>query len=82
MLIQQMTYAGGQRVELTPVSPPYPCPLQMSGPLNHAFLREQMELRRTPYRLGFKSKFATPMALYTNYASEELGEWVEEEEDE
>lgn len=51
------------------------------GPLNHAYLKEEMGLRRTPYRLSFKSKFATPMTLYTNYESEALGGWVEEEED-
>eukprot|EP00904_Undaria_pinnatifida_P000472 jgi/Undpi1/10425/HiC_scaffold_29.g12875.m1 len=53
----------------------------ITSPLNQAFLREEMELRRTPFRLAFKSKFATPMALYTNYESEALGGWVEEEED-
>lgn len=49
--------------------------------MNHALLRESMGLRRTPFKLAFKSKFATPMSLYTNYPSEALGEWVEEEED-
>lgn len=52
-----------------------------AGPLNHAYLRENMELRRTPFQLAFKSKFATPMSLYTNYLSDALGGWVEEEED-
>lgn len=52
-----------------------------AGPLNHAFLLQNMGLRRTPYRLAFKSKFATPMSLYTNYPSEALGGWVEEEDD-
>lgn len=54
----------------------------ITSPLNHAFLRKNMGLRRTPYQLGFKSKFATPMSLYTNYPSEELGPWVHEEEGE
>lgn len=40
-----------------------------------------MGLRRTPFKLAFKSKFATPMSLYTNYLSDALGGWVEEEED-
>lgn len=51
------------------------------GPLNHACLREKMGLRRTAFQLAFKSKFATPMSLYTNYPSDALGGWVEEEED-
>lgn len=53
----------------------------LAGPLNHAFLKENMGLRRTPFQLAFKSKFATPMSLYTNYQSEALGGWVEEEGD-
>ncbi|CAM9122194.1 unnamed protein product [Pylaiella littoralis] len=53
----------------------------ITSPLNHAFLLQNMGLRRTPYRLAFKSKFATPMSLYTNYPSEALGGWVEEEDD-
>lgn len=48
------------------------------GPLNRAFLRDRAGLRQTRYRLGFKSKFATPMSLYTNYVSEQLGGWVPE----
>lgn len=55
--------------------------LRSTGPLNRSFLKEEAGLRRTPYRLAFKSKFATPMSLYTNYPSEALGGWVEEEED-
>lgn len=55
--------------------------LNKTGPLNHAILKEGMGLRRTPYRLKFKSKFATPMSLYTNYLSDDLGGWVDEEED-
>lgn len=39
-----------------------------------------MGLRRTPYQLAFKSKFATPMSLYTNYPSDALGGWVGEED--
>lgn len=60
---------------------PIPQPLVYAGPLNHALLREKMGLRRTPFELGFKSKFATPMSLYTNHFSQDLGGWVEEEDD-
>lgn len=53
-----------------------------SGPLNQAFLKEKGDLRRTPFRLAFESKFATPMSLYTNYESEALGGWVQDDEEE
>ncbi|CAM9520305.1 unnamed protein product [Hapterophycus canaliculatus] len=53
----------------------------ITSPMNHAYLREKMGLRRTAFQLAFKSKFATPMSLYTNYPSAALGGWVEEEED-
>lgn len=49
--------------------------------MNRAFLKKNMGLRRTPFQLAFKSKFATPMSLYTNYLSDALGGWVEEEDD-
>ncbi|CAN0034231.1 unnamed protein product [Choristocarpus tenellus] len=53
----------------------------ITSPHNHMFLLEQMGLRRTPFKLGFQSKFATPMSLYTNYCSGELGGWIEEDPD-
>ncbi|CAM9460634.1 unnamed protein product [Ectocarpus fasciculatus] len=73
--------AAGDEDGKEEAAPPVTPMMFITSPLNHAFLRENMGLRRTPYQLAFKSKFATPMSLYTNYPSAALGGWVEEEED-
>ncbi|CAN0474408.1 unnamed protein product, partial [Ascophyllum nodosum] len=53
----------------------------ITSPLNHSFLKEKAGLRKTRFRLAFESKFATPMSLFTNYESEALGGWVEEDDE-
>eukprot|EP00752_Nemacystus_decipiens_P017378 g15573.t1 len=73
--------AGGGDLDGKEGNEPVTPMMFITSPLNHAYLRENMGLRRTPFRLAFKSKFATPMSLYTNYLSDALGGWVEEEEE-
>ena len=59
-----------------------PTPMMfITSPMNHAHLNASMGLKRTPYALQFQSKFATPMAVYTNYESKNMGSWVTEETD-
>ncbi|KAG5191086.1 putative N6-adenine methyltransferase-domain-containing protein [Tribonema minus] len=51
----------------------------VTSPRNHAQLLRDMGMRRTPFQVKFQSKFATPIAIFLNYRSTRLGDFVHED---